>query len=332
MQIIVVPEGTRKGIPACLTHRHLLLIVVLGLVVLPAAVGLLAYKLTDLYERRNGNPALSAYRDELMQSRTALYRTRQEATRHLNALALKLGSLQAQVIRLNALGSRLTRMAGLDGREFNFDTAPAVGGPEKAAAAIAALSSSSPDITRNMAMLAHELDRSQARLMALESMMLDHQLTAAVTPAGWPVEGGWVSSAFGRRIDPFTGREAVHDGVDIVARMGGPVFAMGEGVVTFAGEKSGYGVLVEITHASDLVTRYGHLSATLVKVGDKVVRGQTIARVGTTGRSTGPHLHFEVMRNKAHVNPVAYLDSPSWSPRKTATAANSSVTPNTRTP
>ena len=309
MQIIVVPEGVRNGIPACLTHRHLLLLTVLGLVILPAAIGVLAYKLTDLYQRRHGDPAVSSYRDELFQSRAALHKTREEAVRHLNALALKLGSLQAQTIRLNALGTRLTRMAGLDQREFNFEAVPGMGGPEKTAAAVAEVSA--PDITRNMTVLARELERSQARLMALENMMLDRQLVAAVTPAGWPVQGGWVSSGFGHRIDPFTGREALHDGVDIATRFGGPVFAMGEGVVTFVGEKSGYGTLVEITHESALVTRYGHLSATHVKEGDKVTRGQVVANVGTTGRSTGPHLHFEVVRDKTAVNPLAYLASPS---------------------
>jgi murein DD-endopeptidase MepM/ murein hydrolase activator NlpD len=318
MQIIVIPEGIRKGIPACLTHRHLTLIVLIGLVVLPAMVGVLAYKLSDYYERQNGNPAVSAYRKELLQSRTALRKMREESTRHLNALALKMGSLQAQVLRLNALGSRLTRMAGLDGREFSFDMPPGVGGPEKA---IPASLTNAPDITRNMEVLAHELQRSQARLMALENVMIDRKLVEAVTPAGWPVQGGWVSSGFGARMDPFTGHQAVHEGVDIAARFGGPIFAMGEGVVSFAGEKTGYGLIVEITHESGLVTRYSHCSATVVKEGDKVVRGQEIAKVGTTGRSTGPHLHFEIVRNGQAVNPIAYLDSSSPLPTKKSTVA-----------
>lgn len=320
MQIIVVPEGIRKGLPTCLTHRHTSLMLFLGLVLLPVIIGVLSYKLTEIYDRRNGSPALSAYREELLQSRAALRKTREEATRHLNALALKLGALQAHVLRLNALGSRLTRMAGLDRREFNFDALPGVGGPEKAPAPNTA---PAPDILRNMEALSHELDRSHARLMALESLMLDRQLTAAVTPAGWPVEGGWVSSGFGERIDPFTGQPSVHEGVDIAARFGGPITAMGEGVVTFAGDKIGYGLMVEITHESGLVTRYGHTSAIAVKQGDKVTRGQKIANVGTSGRSTGPHLHFEVVRNNLPVNPIAYLASPSWS---VASAKNNAST------
>jgi murein DD-endopeptidase MepM/ murein hydrolase activator NlpD len=321
MQIIVVPEGIRKGVPACFSHRHFTVAIIAGLVLLPAIVGVLAYKLTDLYERQNGSPALSAYRKELIQSRAQLRKTREESARHLNALALKMGSLQAQVLRLNALGSRLTRMAGLDGKEFSFDSLPGVGGPEKALTAAAP--TTSPDITRNMDVLARDLDRSQARLMALESMMMDRKLVAAVTPAGWPVQGGWVSSGFGTRMDPFTGHQAIHEGVDVAARFGGPIFAMAEGLVNFAGEKAGYGMIVEITHESGLVTRYSHCSATLVKEGDKVSRGQEIAKVGTTGRSTGPHLHFEVIRNGRPVNPVAYLDSSSnhFARKTTAVAA-----------
>lgn len=293
-----------------------------ALVLLPAVVGVVSYKFISYYENRNGGAALVAYKKELMQSRTALRKSREEAARHLNALALKMGSLQAQVLRLNALGSRLTRMAGLDGREFSFDTLPGVGGPEKSASNA---STPAPDITRNMERLAHDLDRSQARLMALESMMIDRKLVEAVTPAGWPVQGGWVSSGFGVRMDPFTGHQAVHEGVDIAARFGGPIFALGDGVVSFAGEKSGYGLMVEVTHESGLVTRYSHCSATIVKIGDKIARGQEVAKVGTTGRSTGPHLHLEVVRNGQQVNPIAYLDSSSTPlvTKKTAVAAKS---------
>jgi murein DD-endopeptidase MepM/ murein hydrolase activator NlpD len=126
------------------------------------------------------------------------------------------------------------------------------------------------------------------------------------------VQGGWISSGFGTRMDPFTGHKGVHEGVDIAARFGSPVFAMAEGVVTLANDKGGYGFTVEVTHESGLVTRYGHLSEIVAKQGDKVTRGQVIAKVGSTGRSTGPHLHFEVLRQNHPTNPAAYLASPSW--------------------
>lgn len=305
MHVILVP-GNRNGggHAASLDRRHLTVMLLVGLLLLPAVVGVVVYRVVEMMERQQGSPAVTAYREELRQSRAALGQARTEAVRHLNALAHRLGSLQAQILRLNALGSRLTRMAGLDAREFNFDALPAMGGPEKNAAVG---EGAPPDLVKNLETLAREMDRSQARLMALESLLLDRKLNAAITPSAWPVDGGWISSGFGVRMDPFTGHQGIHEGVDIAARFGGPIYATGDGVVNWAGDKVGYGVVVEITHESDLVTRYAHTSAVLVKVGDRVEKGQEIARIGTTGRSTGPHLHFEVVRNGQAVNPARYL-------------------------
>jgi murein DD-endopeptidase MepM/ murein hydrolase activator NlpD len=189
-----------------------------------------------------------------------------------------------------------------------------MGGPERQVA----YSVSTPDVVGNLEALARELDRSQARLVALESLLLDRKLIAAVTPSAWPVDGGWISSGFGVRMDPFTGYQSAHEGVDMAARFGSPIYATGDGVVNLAGEKTGYGLVVEITHDANLVTRYAHASAVLVKVGDRVKRGDEIARVGTTGRSTGPHLHFEVLSNGQATNPTRYLH------QGTAAAARSS--------
>lgn len=304
MHVILVPgKRNGKGQATSLSGRQLAVVLVVGLIVLPALIGVVVYRINDMWERRDGSPAAIAYRNELSQSRVALHRAREEAVRHLNAMAQRLGTLQAQVLRLNALGSRLTRMAGLDQREFSFDSLPAMGGPERDVS----YRVNAPDVVGNIDALARELDRSQARLTALESLLLDRKVTAAVTPSAWPVDGGWVSSGFGMRMDPFTGHQSVHEGVDIASRMGGPIYATGDGVVSLAGDKSGYGLTVEVTHESNLVTRYAHASAVLVKVGDRVKRGDQIARVGTTGRSTGPHLHFEVLRNDQAVNPGRFL-------------------------
>jgi murein DD-endopeptidase MepM/ murein hydrolase activator NlpD len=221
---------------------------------------------------------------------------------HLNALARRMGQLQAEVLRLNALGQRLTRMAGIDPREFNFNAEPAMGGPERGIGG-----SVSIDVGTTLDRLGAEIDKKRERLAALEGLLLDRKLSAAVTPAGWPVDGGWVSSGFGMRADPFTGQQSFHDGVDIASRLDSRVLAMGDGVVSYSGEKAGYGIMVEVTHESGLVTRYAHTRSTLVKVGDRVARGNPIATVGTTGRSTGPHLHFEVVRNGQAVNPARYL-------------------------
>lgn len=306
MNIILVPGKKGRGRNACFATHQMVLVGVTLLLFLPALLGTVAYRVQALYAETTGaEAALTEAKQTLAAQRAAYLSARAETTTHLNALALKLGQLQAQVLRLNALGQRLTRMAGLDAREFNFELQVAQGGPE-------ALAPASPgsEVTASLEQVGREIARSQARLAALESLLIDRKITAQVTPKGWPTDGGWVSSRFGLRADPFTGRRAHHEGVDIAARLGSPVRAMGDGIVTHAGPKAGYGGLVEVTHESGLTTRYAHTSKVLVKVGDVVSRGDVIAEVGTSGRSTGPHLHFEVRRNGRATDPIRYLGEP----------------------
>ncbi len=306
MNIILIPEGIRKGRTASLTHRHLLVILLVGLIGLPVLIGVIAYRIQSLLDKEDGGYAALVKQEKALAAQRALIdRARRDSEANLNALALKLGQLQAQVLRLNALGARLTRMAGLDPREFNFSQVPAMGGPEQPLPG-----APSSEALVSLDKLGSEIDRQRERLMALESLLLDRKLTAAVTPSGWPVQGGgWVSSPFGYRVDPFTGATSYHDGLDIAARYGSPILAVADGVVTFAGPDSGYGNLVEVTHESGLVTRYAHASAILVKVGDRVRKGQEIAQVGSTGRSTGPHVHFMVVKDGTPVDPTSYLRS-----------------------
>ena len=307
MNIILVPSSQRgKGRNTTFSHRHLVLIALVVFLALPVLVGIVAYHAQDMLTAYNADSLLAAQRRELAAQRTAVAEAKRNAEAHLNALAQRLGQMQAQMMRLNALGSRLTRMAGLDAREFNFSVEAAMGGPEKTAA-----SSNPPELMDSLDRLTREIERQQERLSALENLLLDRKLNAAVTPSGWPVEGGWISSGFGARADPFNGHRSQHDGVDIASNMGSPVHAVGDGVVSHSGDKAGYGMLVEVTHESGLTTRYAHTSAVLVRVGDRVQKGQSIARVGTSGRSTGPHLHFEVVRNGTAVNPMRYLQQAS---------------------
>lgn len=302
MNIIVISEGIRKGRAACLSHRHLLLILLVGGVFLPVLFGVLTYKIQLLLEPQGAaEERVRHYARELALQERAIEQAKQEAATHLNALARRMGQLQAQVLRLNALGGRLTRMAGLDPREFNFDADVAQGGPEGTSVG------GMIEVTAGLKRLSEEAKASEARLKALETLLLDRRLSDAVTPGGWPAEGGFVSSGFGHRADPFTGQVAFHEGVDIASRLGSPIRAMADGVVSFAGERPQYGRTVELTHSSGLVTRYAHTLAIHVKVGDKVHRGDTIALVGSTGRSTGPHLHVEVLKDGHQVNPAKYL-------------------------
>lgn len=304
MNIILVP-GSRhgKGNNISMSTRQTVLLALVLFVFLPGLIGVVSFKLQEFFSEQTDEVAqINIQKRELAAHRAAIHEARREAVTHLNALAQRMGQMQAQVLRLNALGSRLTRMAGLDPREFNFSAEPAMGGPEKTGAVAA-----SPALTATLERLATDLDRQQERLAALENLLLDRKLNAAVTPSGWPVDGGWMSSGFGKRADPFTGHQSMHEGVDIATRYGTSIQAMGDGLVTFSGEKAGYGLMVEITHDSALVTRYAHTSGTLVKVGDRVQKGQAIAAVGTSGRTTGPHLHFEVLRDGNPVNPLRYL-------------------------
>lgn len=311
MHIILVPSSRHgKGNNVSLSARQTTLLALVAFVFLPVLIGVVSFKLQEFFgEQTDEVVQINTQKRELAAQRAAINDARREAVTHLNALALRMGQMQAQVLRLNALGSRLTRMAGLDPREFNFSAEPAMGGPEKSGVALG-----SPNLTASLDRLAGELDRQQERLAALENLLLDRKLSAAVTPSGWPVEGGWVSSGFGRRADPFTGHQSMHEGVDIATRYGSPIQAMGDGLVTFSGDKAGYGLMIEVTHDSALVTRYAHTSGTLVKVGDRVQKGQQIALVGTSGRTTGPHLHFELLRDGNAVNPLRYLQQASNKP------------------
>lgn len=222
----------------------------------------------------------------------------------LDAMAIRVGQMQAQVQRLDALGARLTKLAGMKPGEFQFSEPPAMGGP--------LVTSPEKKLSENglkeqLDRLGHVVSDRSDKLTALETMLLQNQLSRRLLPTMPPVRTGYYSSNFGWRIDPFTGQMAMHEGVDFVANAGTPIYASAGGVVDYAGLDSSYGNMVEIDHGNDIVTRYAHASKVLVKVGQVVRRGQEIAEVGSTGRSTGNHLHFEVRYKGVAQNPVRFL-------------------------
>ncbi len=303
MHIILIPEGFCKGRVVNLSHRHLVLVVLAGLVVLPAVLGWVSYRIYGQLtpdERGVDAAVVAVHRQELNNQRAALAAARADTETHIEFLVQRLGRLQAQMWRLNALGAHLASMAGLDQSEFDFSTEPAMGGPAPAL-------EPTPAVLPALDAFEARLLAQRERLKALETLLMNRKLEAAVTPSGWPVSGGWISSGFGYRVDPFTGRRARHEGVDIASRRGSPIRALGDGLVRHAGPKTGYGNLVEITHGI-IATRYAHTQEVLVTVGDRVSRGQVIATVGSSGRATGPHLHFEVVKGTRSVNPQPYLD------------------------
>jgi len=243
---------------------------------------------------------------ELDAQRQQVAVVRSEMQGRVNAMASRIGTLNAHLIRLDAMGRRITDLAGLDRGEFDFDQPPPLGGPE--GGETDGGSAAVPDLTAALDAVEAQLIDRQRQLTALESLMSTRSLGERIIPGGWPIIGGWISSHFGYRADPFTGRGAFHAGVDFAAPPGTRVMATGPGVVSFAGYKSGYGYVVEVTHPTGYVTRYGHNSRNLVREGQAVQKNQPIAMIGSTGRSTGTHVHFEVERDGKTVNPMRYLD------------------------
>jgi len=245
---------------------------------------------------------------EIERQRLDLSVVRSQMQGKVDALAARVGTLNAHLIRLDALGRRVTDLAGLDRGEFDFDQPPPAGGPE--GEEFPAGSAQVPDLTAALETLESQLVDRQQQFAVLESLMSTRSLGERVLPGGWPIIGGWITSHFGHRSDPFTGRGAFHAGVDFTAPKGTKVIATGPGVVSFSGHKTGYGYVVEITHPTGYMTRYGHNSRNLVSEGQTVQKGEPIAIIGSTGRSTGTHVHFEVVRDGNTLNPMKYLSAP----------------------
>jgi len=229
---------------------------------------------------------------------------KRDVQERLDALAGRVGQMNAHVIRLDALGRRLTEMAKLDKGEFNFDDPPAVGGPEGLVEGAMVVS---PELTSMLDDLSSQIKDRERQLAVLESMISTRNLSRQIVPGGRPVTQGWISSYFGKRTDPFNGRTAFHRGLDFAGPAGSQVVSVASGVVTYTKERFGYGKTVEINHGNGYVTRYAHNQKVLVGVGDTVQKGQAIALIGSTGRSTGPHLHFEVLKQGRAVDPMTFV-------------------------
>jgi murein DD-endopeptidase MepM/ murein hydrolase activator NlpD len=242
---------------------------------------------------------------ELQQQQQNIAAIRQGNEDTLDALAIRIAQMNARVIRLDALGRRLTDMADIDDGEFDFNSDPAVGGPEEPMAAGSNVAV--PEVVDAMQSLNDQLSSREAQLNVLESVLMNQNLKERVYPQGRPVGSGWISSYFGKRTDPFTGKAANHTGVDFAGKMGAEIVSVADGVVTWSGDRYGYGIMVEINHGSGYSTRYAHNSENLVDVGDEVKKGQVVAFMGETGRATGPNLHFEVLKNGSRVNPVKFI-------------------------
>ncbi|HEY1891640.1 MAG TPA: M23 family metallopeptidase [Steroidobacteraceae bacterium] len=240
----------------------------------------------------------------LAKQREEIADLKQQMQVRADAIAIQLGDMKAHVIRLDALGQRLTAMAGIKSSEFNFGQDPPQGGPEMD---IPGARPQIGDVASMLKSLQGQIDLSGSQLSALENVILSRQLGQEIHPEGRPVNSGYISSGFGARVDPFTGGEEFHEGIDFAAPEGTGIRAVAAGVVTWAGPRGGYGNMVQIDHGNGYATRYGHAYRVVVHVGETVQRGDVVALVGDTGRSTGPHVHFEVLKNGHEVNPARFV-------------------------
>lgn len=229
---------------------------------------------------------------------------KEKSEQQIEALTMRLAMLQARLVRLDAVGERITNIANLDTDEFDFSDPITIGGP----AVGASETYSAAGFMDAVYQLERQLEDRQQQLEILEGLMTDRKIQSDVFVAGRPVEKAWIASRFGQRPDPITGRLAFHGGIDFTTgKAGAEINTVASGVVTWSGPRSGYGLMVEVNHGNGFTTRYAHSEKLLVDVGDIVMKGQNIALVGSTGRSTGPHVHFEVYKNGRVVDPAAYI-------------------------
>jgi murein DD-endopeptidase MepM/ murein hydrolase activator NlpD len=306
MKIIIVDDhhGSSKSVAVKGWMRLGVSLCLLGL---PMLIGYGTYLMAETRGVKVARDTASeAWSESLRDQEQELTRVKQETTSRLEALTIRLANLQARLVRLDALGERLTSAAGLPEGEFEFSQDPSLGGPE----VIDVSGVQQPDLIGELDQLARRIDERQQQLELFNSMMMERDNLAEFDVSGRPVTGGYISSDFGRRRDPFTGTLAVHQGVDFnTGSVGKDVFAVAAGVVAFAGSKEGYGRMVQIDHGNGYQTLYAHDQKLLVKEGDVVKKGQVIALSGSSGRSTGPHVHFEVHKNGRVVDPASYIQS-----------------------
>lgn len=303
MNIIVVGHrhGQSKSYRVTTTLRFLLL----GcLFAVPFAMGVSGFWLSAWLQDEPPveTAATEAWEDELDRQRTELEEVREQANQELQALTIRLAELQSRLMRIDALGERLVQATDIGADEFDFSAQPALGGPS-----IVQGHYQAPDISDVLDQFAERMESRERQLEAFSDILTNQRFSRDRYLAGRPIQKGWMSSAYGTRVDPFTGKLAWHAGVDFAGKQGSGIIAVAAGVVTWSGDRHGYGKMVEVDHGNGYKTRYAHCFELKASMGDIVKKGQVIALMGSTGRSTGPHVHFEVYKNGRTVDPATYV-------------------------
>lgn len=274
-----------------------LMLLMLFTVVFAAGLGVLGYWVG---QSQASSSSISSIQQEIKLQRELITQTRFNARADLDALAARLGEVQAHAMRLNALGQKLVTIAKLDRGEFNFEESPGIGGPDEPGL-------QELDFGSEIDTVILELEDREQQLSVLENILMSSHMQEEVFPEGRPIKRGWISSYYGTRTNPFSGKLQFHKGMDFAGKSGSKVLAVAGGVVTWSSKRYGYGNLVEINHGNGYTTRYGHNKENLVEVGDTVKKGEVVSLMGSTGRSTGPHVHFEVLKNGRQINPQKFV-------------------------
>ncbi|MBK6617536.1 MAG: M23 family metallopeptidase [Nitrosomonas sp.] len=301
MNIILISSRLGQAKSLTLTRYHIFM----GLLLLLVIVVFFAITLNrfagEVVDKIN-HPMLSAVLQNSESKRNI--KIQEHLNKNLDFMAAKVGKMQVQLFRLNELGRRLVDLYGIDPQELSFDQLPGQGGVDRE---IHERNLSLDELNQTLHLVARSLRDRADKLTVLDSLLLGDRIEQEMLPSAMPLETGWFSSDFGMRIDPFTGKKSFHEGVDFPAKPGTPIKAAAGGVVVFSAYQPGYGNMVAIDHGNALVSRYAHASRLLVNVGQVVLKGQKIAEIGSTGRSTGPHLHFEIRHNDIPLNPSRFL-------------------------
>lgn len=300
MNIILLTKYRGRPCRVQIDHPFQLTVLGLFLLMVMGVAGFIGHK-TGI-AAKNDNQIAAIY-DQLMQQREIIAEAKLNTQAELDALVRRSGQLQAHVIRLNALGQKVMKLAKMDPDEFDFTNPPALGGPSEGESSTLIRFDGVIDEMFTV------LDNREEELTILENVLMTTHMAKETSPEGRPIKRGWISSFFGMRTNPFSGKSEMHKGMDFAGKNGSKVYAVAGGVITWSGSRYGYGNLVEISHGSGYVTRYGHNESNLVVVGEAVKKGQVISLMGSTGRSTGPHVHFEVLKHGKRVDPLKFVQA-----------------------
>ncbi len=307
MKITLLKKSKAHGIRKFNFTEFQAVFILMTILTLPVLTGWVGYKMAQSSEQPTvASVAIATMHRQIDAEKIRAVETKKQAQLQLNALTVKIGMLQAELTRINAFGQRVATLAKVNKDEFDFSESPGIGGPSEVI--VGAIQPSSTDLFQGLDDFAAELNDRAYQLEILEAVLQNKEIKAEKRISGRPIKKGWTSSFYGTRADPFHGKPTWHGGMDFAGKEGADVITTGAGVVTWSAKRSNYGQFIEISHGEGMTTRYAHNSELLVSVGDVVRKGQVIAKMGSEGRSTGPHVHYELLKNGKTMNPERFVN------------------------